>query len=872
MKIKIFLAKYKNKQTIKINSNMKRSALTILLFLFSAIVVYSQTVINNPKTGLSLNNNSTITKVELTDTTTALYIHTKYVPGWWISIPKETYIQPVGNEKMFVKRSVGIPLNDRYTMPASGEVSYTLIFPPIPKNTQYIDYGEANEGGNWFIYDIAIKPDTNKKFLLPKELNGNWFNKTTGDWEFGFYDKYLVYKNKLWSYSFPKDKKPSNSIKLTGNGKTFDVFYKITTAGNILLGLSAQSLKEYSNNGAEAQKKKPADDKPYELPVFKIDSATYSGYIKDYTPRVGVKTLSIAINDIITGKQNTFVIRIDENGYFSTKLPVYYPTLCFVRSSIHNGLVFLEPEKEVFQLLGRSPLFMGESAKINSDMLELSKIRSFDYRDMQSKILGMSPAQYKAYCNHSELKDMNALDSIMKTNTISTKAYQIMKMNFECESASNKMSYDSYWESAYREKNKIPRTQRTLPVKSDSLTAGYFDFINNEVVNNPLAVMCSGYNSFINRLKYLDILRIGNSFSINTQSLGTELEKSGYTFTESERLMLEKLKEADSISNSVEEKSYKEKYSKQVTAFYTKYKEDFESIHKSTPRADNTVVDKYFKDNKIKLTADEKKLWKIMTNHDNSEKIRKMQEFYITYSDSINAFHRRHNPFINELFTQKANDTRNLNMKTLFGIQEGLASDVMLAQDYCRNIVEEVTPVSDKKLKTIQQQFSTPFIAEYIALCNNQTIAKLEANKKKTGFVVNETPKTEADKIFDAIIKKYKGKVIYVDFWATWCGPCRNGIEQIKPLKEELADKDIVFVYITNPTSPQSTWSNMIPDIKGEHYRVTTDEWNFLNAKFNISGIPHYLLVKKTGEIINIGFRQNDNEMLKRELEKYINN
>jgi len=195
----------------------------------------------------------------------------------------------------------------------------------------------------------------------------------------------------------------------------------------------------------------------------------------------------------------------------------------------------------------------------------------------------------------------------------------------------------------------------------------------------------------------------------------------------------------------------------------------------------------------------------------------------------------------------------------------------MLAQDYCRNIVEEVSPVSDIKLKAIQQQFSTPFVAEYVALCNNQSIAKLEANKKKTGFVVNETPKTEADKIFEAIMSKYKGKIIYVDFWATWCGPCRSGIEQIKPLKEELAGKDIVFVYITNPTSPQSTWSNMIPDIKGEHYRVTTDEWNFLTSKFNISGIPHYVLVGKTGEIINPNFGHYDIGNLMSKLEKYIN-
>jgi thiol-disulfide isomerase/thioredoxin len=849
---------------------MKKSTLSILLFLLSAIVVYSQSVIENPKTGLSLNNNSTITKVELTDTTTVLYIHTKYNPGWWISIPKETYIQPVGSEKLFVKRAEGITLNDRYTMPASGEVSYVLTFPAIAKTTSYIDYGEANEGGNWFIYDIQTRL-MDSKSMLPKELSGNWFDKSTGNWELGFYDKYVVYKNKVWSYDFTKNKKGLNSVKLNSNGNSVEMFYKTATSGTILIGESAQSLKEYSNNATEAKKKKPVDDKPYELPVFKIDSATYSGYIKGYTPRVGVKTLSISIDDIIAGQQNSFVIKIDENGFFSTKLPVYYPHLCWVRSSIYNGSVFLEPGKEVFQLLGTSDqLFMGVSARINSDMSELMNIRSFDYRDMLSKILDMTPAQYKTYCMNCGKKDINALDSIMATNTISAKAYQVMKLELKYWAEENIMSYDMNWESAYRDKNKIPRTQRTLPVKSDSLTADYFDFVSNESANYPLAVLSSSYESFINRLKYLDILRTGSSISINTQSLGVELEKSGYTFTPSEKLMLEKLKEADSISNSAEEKTYNEKYSKQVTAFYTKYQEDFKSIYKNAPKADNTVVDKYFKDNKIKLTADEKKLWKIITKHDNSEKIKKMHEFYTTSGDSTNAFHKRHMTFINEFFAQKSNENRNRNLKTLFGLDPGFASDLMLAQDNCRNILEELSPVSPTKLQTMQQQFVTPFIADYIGVCNNQAIAKLEANKKKTGFVLNETPKTEADKIFDAIIEKYKGKVIYVDFWATWCGPCRNGIEQIKPLKEELTGQNIAFVYITNQTSPQGTWSNMIPDIKGEHYRVSNDEWNFLQAKFNISGIPHYVLVGKNGEVINPDLGHFDNERLKSELVKHI--
>lgn len=848
---------------------MKKNAITILLFLLSAIVAYSQLVIENPKTGLSLMTNAKITKLELTDSTTILHFHTRYTPGWWINIPKETYIQPVGSEKLFIQRTEGIPLNKRYTMPASGEVSYKLIFPAVAKTTQYIDYGEANDGGSWFIYDIAIKASVNES-QLPKELTGEWFNKTTGEWEFGFYDTHAVYKNKLWSYSFPKNKKTSNSIKLTGHGKTFDVFYKTVSPGNILLGLSPQSLKSYNQNAAEAKKKKPADDKPYALPVFRIDSATYSGYIKGYTPRVGVKTLSVSIDDIITGMQNTFVVRIDKNGFFSTRLPVYYPHICYVRSPLYNGSVFLEPGKEVFQLLGTAnQLFMGESAKINSDMFRLLKIRSLDYRDIQRKILDMSPAQYKTYCNNLESKDMNEIDSITRTNGISAKAYQVMKMETSYHYAGSKMEYDYYWENAYREKNNIPRTQRTLPVKPDSLTAQYFDFINNESVNNPLAILSSAYDSYLNKLKYLDILQGARSFTWNTPKIAADLEKSGYTLTDSEKSLIKEAEEIELILNSAEQKSFNEKYSKRISDFYTKYQEDIQKLYKNNPTADLPI---YFKENNIKVTDDEQALLNAMAEHSKSESTVKLKQKYTkAYGDSISAFNKRHADFVNEQFYQQRNTNRKESLNKLFNIEPGLGMDIISAQDICRKILEEVSPVSDKKLKAIQQQFSNPFVVEYVQLCNNQAIAKLEANKKKTGFVVNETPKTEADRVFDAIIQKYKGKVIYVDFWATWCGPCRGGIERIKPLKEEVAGKDIVFVYITNPSSPQNTWSNMIPDIKGEHYRVTTDEWNFLSSKFNISGIPHYVLVGKTGDVLNPKLGHLDNAALKTLLEKHLN-
>ena len=856
---------------------MKKTFLSALIMLFSISLCFAQTTVLNPKTGFSTAGNLKLTKIELSDTATILNFDVNARPKDWISVPGKTFIQPINSsEKYYVKYSEGIEIDKKFIMPESGKTSYRLFFSALPKGTEAIDFGEANDGGTWFIYDIALKAITTKS-VLPKELYANWFNAATGDCELSIHDKYVVYKNQLWSYNQYTASKAVNSVKLTaGNGNTKIIYFKADKAGTYLFGETATDLKQYCNSKAEAMKTATIDNTLYELPVFKLDTATYSGYIKEYTPRIGMKTMSMSVDDLITGEQSSHLIKIDEKGYFTLKIPLYYPHHCYLRSSMLNGSVFLEPGKTVFQLFDisnrKNPvLFMGESAKINTDLDKLMNIRSFDYDKMRKKILDMTAVQYKAFCKDAETKDVNTLDSIMKNTKISAKAYQIMKLGFTYQSMSNMMSFDMNYESAYREKNKIPRTQRELNIKNDSLTAEYFDFLKPEIMNNQLAVIAPGYNSFINRLMFLDILRDNKSFSINASGIGDELIKSGYVLSDFEKTMLEKVKKVDSISSLPERKAYQVQYGKQIAAFNAKYQKELKSAYKDNPNAAPKVVESYFKANKIKLTADEKKLWKIMSEFDNSKETQTIIAFYKEYGDSMSSFHKIHNAFVNEYFAKKQIEARNEKLKSLLNIEAGLATDIMLAQDLSRKIVEEVSPVSEQKLKTIQQQFVTPFIAEYIAVCNNNSIAKLEANKKKTGFTVNETPKTEADKIFDAIMAKFRGKVVYVDFWATWCGPCRSGMAQIKPLKEEMDLSKVAFVYITNPSSPLTTWSNMIPDIKGEHYRVSDDEWNYLKSKFQISGIPHYVLVGKDGTVINPQLKFMDNNGIKTMLEKYIN-
>ena len=110
---------------------------------------------------------------------------------------------------------------------------------------------------------------------------------------------------------------------------------------------------------------------------------------------------------------------------------------------------------------------------------------------------------------------------------------------------------------------------------------------------------------------------------------------------------------------------------------------------------------------------------------------------------------------------------------------------------------------------------------------------------------------TAQDKLLDAIKAPYKGKVVVIDFWATWCGPCRMAMKQIDPIKEKYLQekKPVAFVYVTGETSPKATWDEAIKNIKGYHYRLTDSQYKDLFKSLGIMGIPTYMVFNKDGSI-----------------------
>lgn len=130
----------------------------------------------------------------------------------------------------------------------------------------------------------------------------------------------------------------------------------------------------------------------------------------------------------------------------------------------------------------------------------------------------------------------------------------------------------------------------------------------------------------------------------------------------------------------------------------------------------------------------------------------------------------------------------------------------------------------------------------------NKFLEKQIANKKRlsAGSPVIDFIVVDAEGK-DVKISDLKGKVVYLDFWASWCGPCKAQFPHTKKIKEHFAGKDVVFVYVSIDED-EAAWEKAMKqyELSGLHTRVPG--WEARLAKdYGISGVPSYFLIDREG-------------------------
>jgi len=148
---------------------------------------------------------------------------------------------------------------------------------------------------------------------------------------------------------------------------------------------------------------------------------------------------------------------------------------------------------------------------------------------------------------------------------------------------------------------------------------------------------------------------------------------------------------------------------------------------------------------------------------------------------------------------------------------------------------------------------------EFISITNDQKIKEiLTTNYNNTLAVEPGKPSPvfnyENQKGGTTSLENLKGKYVYIDVWATWCGPCRQEIPSLEKVEEQFQGKNIVFVSISiDNTKNREKWSNLVTEKEMSGIQLLADkefDSKFIK-EYNILGIPRFILIDTNGNIVN---------------------
>lgn len=118
-------------------------------------------------------------------------------------------------------------------------------------------------------------------------------------------------------------------------------------------------------------------------------------------------------------------------------------------------------------------------------------------------------------------------------------------------------------------------------------------------------------------------------------------------------------------------------------------------------------------------------------------------------------------------------------------------------------------------------------------------------------------------------LSSLKGKVVFLNFWASWCGPCKAEMPHIQKVYEEYKDKDVVILAVNLTPSEEDGIEGVNSFLEKNKYTfpVLYDKDGSVAKKYRVRGIPTTYIINKEGIIVSVATTTMNEEMIRQQIE-----
>lgn len=133
---------------------------------------------------------------------------------------------------------------------------------------------------------------------------------------------------------------------------------------------------------------------------------------------------------------------------------------------------------------------------------------------------------------------------------------------------------------------------------------------------------------------------------------------------------------------------------------------------------------------------------------------------------------------------------------------------------------------------------------------------------------LNNAFATDSSAELDRLLQQYKGNVIYVDFWASWCGPCRKSFPWMNSMQNKYSDLKIISINVDNDKSLATEFLKKVP----ANFPIIYDPKGKTAKKYKLKGMPSSYIFNKKGQHVSshVGFTETKKNKYELELQSLL--